>query len=219
MEYREEDYLMLSGIQHFQFCRRQWCLIHIEQLWAENLSTTEGKLAHENAHDPFFTESRKETIYSRAMPVHSRELGISGECDVVEFHKNPKGISIFGREGLYTVYPIEYKKGKSKQNNCDILQLTAEAMCLEEMFQTDIVEGALYFVQTRSRLKVTFTQELRKQVKDIFAEMHGYVARGYTAKATYTQSCKACSLYDLCLPQLIKQPSAKAYNTKNVETL
>ena len=57
MEYREEDFLMLSGIQHFTFCKRQWALIHIEQQWVENLRTVEGKIMHENAHKGVRTES------------------------------------------------------------------------------------------------------------------------------------------------------------------
>ena len=219
MEYKEEDYLMLSGIQHFQFCRRQWCLIHIEQLWDENLRTIEGKIVHENAHNPFFTESRKDKIYSRAMPIHSRSLGISGECDMVEFCKDKNGIPLFGREGLYSVYPIEYKKGKPKESDCDILQLAAEAMCLEEMFVTEINEGALYYAQTKSRAKVALTGDIKTRVKEIFSEMHSYMERGVTAKAKRSKSCKACSLYELCAPQLCTGRSAKAYILENVENV
>ena len=133
MEYDEEEYLMLSGIQHFAFCRRQWALIHIEQVWTENLRTAEGRLQHDNAHDPFFVENRKDKHIVRAMPVHSRVLGVSGECDVVEFEKSQVGIILFGKEGYYSVLPIEYKHGEPKHDDCDILQVVAQAMCLEEM--------------------------------------------------------------------------------------
>ena len=80
MEYTEDEYLMISGIQHFKFCRRQWALIHVEQQWAENVHTVTGELMHKKAHDPYLTEKRKDTIIVRALPVSSRELGISGEC-------------------------------------------------------------------------------------------------------------------------------------------
>lgn len=114
MEYAEDEYLMISGIQHFKFCRRQWALIHVEQQWAENVHTVTGELMHKKAHDPYLTEKRKDTIIVRALPVSSRELGISGECDVVEFQKCEDGIQLHGHRGLYSVFPVEYKKGKPK---------------------------------------------------------------------------------------------------------
>ena len=109
MEYKEDEYLMLSGIQHFKFCRRQWALIHIEQEWGENVHTVIGELMHKIVHDPYLREKRKDTIIVRALPVSSKTLGISGECDVVEFHKCQDGISLFGHRGLYSVFPVEYK--------------------------------------------------------------------------------------------------------------
>ena len=131
MEYREEDYLMISGIQHFQFCRRQWALIHIEQQWAENVHTVTGELMHKNAHDPYLTENRKDVLITRALPVSSRTLGASGECDVVEFRRSEDGVHLHGHRGLYNIYPIEYKKGKSKSSEEDILQLAAQTICLD----------------------------------------------------------------------------------------
>lgn len=110
--YKEEEFLQLSGIQHFAFCRRQWALAYIEMQWQENVRTVEGKILHENAHDPSIKEKRGDLLIVRAMSVHSREMGVSGECDVVEFHKTKDGISIAGREGNYSVVPVEYKRGK-----------------------------------------------------------------------------------------------------------
>ena len=110
MSYAEDDYLMISGIQHFKFCRRQWALIHIEQQWAENEHTVIGELMHKKAHDPYLTEKRKDVILVRALPVHSKEMGVTGECDVVEFHKCEDGVKLHGHRGLYLIYPIEYKK-------------------------------------------------------------------------------------------------------------
>ena len=130
MEYAEDDYLMLSGIQHFKFCRRQWALIHIEQQWAENVHTVVGELMHKKAHDPYLVEKRKDLLVARSLPIASRKMGISGECDVVEFHRCEDGIKLHGHRGNYSVYPIEYKKGKPKLTEEDRLQLAAQAMCL-----------------------------------------------------------------------------------------
>src|SRR5690625_2878855 len=131
--YKEEDYLMLSGIQHFVFCRRQWALIHIEQEWDENLLTIEGHHVHEKVDDVSFQEKRGDKLYIRALPIHSSTLGISGICDMVEFIKDENGVSIHGESDLYIPKPIEYKKGKPKKHEADILQLVAQVLCLEEM--------------------------------------------------------------------------------------
>lgn len=211
MEYQEEDYLMLSGIQHFAFCRRQWALIHIEQQWQENVRTFEGKIMHDNAHDPDFREKRKDALTVRAMKVFSRSMGISGECDVVEFHRSEEGITLQGCEGLFYVIPIEYKRGAPKQHDADELQLTAQAMCLEEMLVTQIEKGFLYYGETRHRMEVIFTPELREKVRKSFEEMHSYYKRSYTPKVKMNPSCKQCSLYDLCIPQFCKEISAAKY--------
>lgn len=211
MEYREEDYLMLSGIQHFAFCRRQWALIHIEQQWAENERTVEGNLVHKRAHDPFAAEKSKDVIVSRAMPVASRTMGVSGSCDIVEFCRAEDGVQLRGHRGLFHIFPVEYKRGKPKETNADLLQLTAQAMCLEEMFCTQIPEGAIFYSEIKRRVKVSFTEELREQVVRIFAEMHKYYDRKYTPRVKWSKSCNACSLKDLCLPKLGKASSAKQY--------
>ena len=170
--YPEEDWLALSGIQHFSFCKRQWALIHIEQLWSENYLTTAGHLEHERAHDYAASESRGDTLIMRDLRVYSRALGITGACDVVEFHKSNDGVPLHGRDGLWLPYPIEYKHGKSKTIDADRLQLCAEAD---------------------------------------FLQMHDLFFRGWTPKVKQTRSCSSCSLRDLCLPELRKVKSAKAY--------
>lgn len=162
--YKEEEFLQLSGIQHFAFCRRQWALAYIEMQWQENVRTVEGKILHENAHDPAIKEKRGDLLIVRAMPVHSREMGVSGECDVVEFHKVKDGISIAGREGSYSVIPVEYKRGKPKTDDSDILQVAAQALCLEEMLCCVIPYGYIYYGETRRRTKVEFTDEVREKV-------------------------------------------------------
>lgn len=212
--YDEDDFLQLSGIQHFAFCRRQWALAYIELQWKENVRTIEGHLLHEKAHDSTIVEKRGDLLISRAMPVHSRELGISGECDVVEFRKSENGVSLYGREGLYQITPIEYKRGSPKQNDVDVLQLTAQAMCLEEMLCCQIPTGYLYYGETRHREKVDISDELRSRTRQIFEEMHQYYTKRYTPKVKRTKSCNACSLKDLCVPALNGKKTAGAYIEK-----
>ncbi len=211
MEYGEDDYLMISGIQHFKFCRRQWALIHIEQQWAENIHTAVGELMHKKVHDPELREKRKGLIIARALPVSSRILGVSGTCDVVEFRQSEDGIRLHGHRGQYSVYPVEYKKGKPKLTEEDRLQLAAQAMCLEEMFSAQVPEGAVFYGETRRREPVAITEELRREVRRCFQEMHAYYERNYTPKVKYSKSCSACSLKEICLPRLGKSISVKSY--------
>ena len=189
MEYQEDDYLMISGIQHFQFCRRQWALIHIEQQWEENVHTAIGDLMHKKVHDPYLTEKRKGVLVVRALPVSSKSLGFSGECDVVEFHQADDGVKLHGHRGFYQIYPIEYKKGKPKSTEEDILQVTAQTMCLEEMFSAKIEKAALFYGETRRREDVIITGELRQQVKNMAEEMHRYYERRYTTRVRTGKRC------------------------------
>ena len=214
MEYTQDDYLMISGIQHFKFCRRQWALIHVEQQWAENIHTVVGELMHKKAHDPYLTEKRKDLLVVRSLPVASKVMGVSGECDVVEFHRCEDGIKLHGHRGTFLVYPIEYKKGKPKVTEEDKLQLVAQALCLEEMFSTNISEGALFYGETRRREVVIITEELRQEVIKMFQEMHQYFDRKYTPKVKYNKACNSCSLKDICLPKLEKSNSVEKYITQ-----
>ena len=217
MEYNEDDYLMISGIQHFKFCRRQWALIHIEQQWADNVHTVIGELMHKRVHDPYLREKRKDIVIARALPVSSRAMGVSGECDVVEFHRCDDGIRLHGHRGLFSVYPIEYKKGRSKLTEEDKLQLAAQAMCLEEMFSTEVPEGAIFYGESRRREIVDITSDLRTEDEKMFEEMHQYYNRHYTPKVKYSKSCNACSLKDICLPKLGKAISVKRYLDQMLE--
>ena len=209
--YEEDDFLQLSGIQHFAFCRRQWALAYIELQWAENVRTVEGKLLHEKAHDITSREKRGYGLSSRAMPVSSRRLGVSGECDVVEFHRAEDGISLHGYDGVFQVIPVEYKRGKPKEEHVDILQLTAQAMCLEEMLCCEIPFGYLYYGEIRRRERVDFSADIRKEVEEMFREMHSYFEKRYTPRVKWSKSCNACSLKDICLPVLGKKKSVKGY--------
>ena len=146
MEYPEEEYLMISGIQHFAFCRRQWALIHIEKVWQENLRTAEGRILHEKCHDACQKEKRGGLLISRGLRVFSRTMGVSGVCDVVEFHEAEEGAVLQKHPGFWVPYPVEYKHGDGKSLDADRLQLCAQAMCLEEMYCTDVSKGALFYL-------------------------------------------------------------------------
>jgi len=212
MAYNDEDeYLMLSGIQHFQFCKRQWALIHIEQQWEENVKTIEGQHLHRNADNPFTREKRGEKLIVRTMPVKSNELRITGVCDVVEFIKDKNGITIFGEEGKFMVYPVEYKRGKPKKDESDILQLTAQTICLEEMFACEITLGFLYYNEIRHRVEIPLTNEYKDKVRLIVTEMQDYYKRKHTPKVKTGKFCKSCSLQNVCLPNLMTKRSVKSY--------
>lgn len=209
--YEEDDYLMISGLQHFAYCRRQWALIHIEQQWAENERTIDGQLFHKKAHDAGSTEKRGDLIITRGLHIKSAILGVSGTCDIVEFHRSEQGITLFSFEGRWQPYPVEYKKGEPKENNADAIQLCAQALCLEEMLLCDIPEGSLFYGQNRRRTRVEFTEELREQVKSMAAEMHDLWKKGYTPKVKPNKGCNACSLKEICVPRLSKSKLVSSY--------
>lgn len=219
MAFNEEDWLQLSGLQHFAFCSRQWALIHIENQWAENFRTVDGDLMHEHVHDQEFRESRGERLIVRGLAIHSAELGISGQCDAVEFHRDPDGVPLQGREGLWRPYPVEYKRGKPKEYRADELQLCAQAMCLEEMLCCTIPEGALYYGEPRRRTVVQLTPELRRQIQDSLSEMHELFKKRYTPRVKPSKACNACSLKELCLPKLMSRKKVADYLTAAMEEL
>lgn len=217
MNWPEEDWLQLSGLQHFAFCRRQWALIHIESQWAENYRTVDGSLMHKHVHNQSFRESRGDLLIIRGLAVHSARLGVSGQCDAVEFRRDPEGIPLQGREELWLPYPVEYKRGKPKEHDADELQLCAQAMCLEEMLCCPVPAGALYYGEPRRRTVVEFTPELRKQVEDSLSEMHRLFQRRYTPKVKASKACNACSLKELCLPRLMNREKVSAYLDRAAE--
>lgn len=217
MTYSEEEFLQISGLQHFKFCRRQWALIHIENQWKENYRTTDGEIFHEKTHDGSKSESRGDVLILRDIRVFSARLGVSGACDTVEFNRNENGVQIHGRDGLWVPFPIEYKRGRPKTDTEDALQLCCQAMCLEEMLCCEITRGALYYGETRHRQTVEFTSELRQEVERSLAEMHEFYERGYTPKVKPTKACNACSLKDLCVPRLMKKKSVAEYLQQGME--
>jgi CRISPR-associated exonuclease Cas4 len=215
--YPEDAFLQLSGIQHFIFCPRQWGLIHLEQQWAENVRTTEGKILHERAHDGSLSEKRGDLLILRDLRVHSHRLGVSGACDVVEFYACRDGISLARWEGRWRPFPVEYKRGRPKKHQADVLQLCAQAICLEEMLCCTIEAGAIYYAEIKRRQEVYFSPELRKTVEETLSQMQDYAARGHTPRAKPSRSCNACSMINICLPKLRRCPSAQSYLCSAVE--
>lgn len=186
--YAESDYIMLSALQHYQFCPRQCALIHIERQWAENRFTAEGNILHERA-DSKTSERSGSVRIVRTLPVCSRHYGLSGQADVVEFHADG------------TVFPVEYKRGRPKKDFCDAVQLCAQALCLEEMLGKDILSGALYYGQKKRRKEIVFDEDLRALTRKTIRATHQLIRSGLTPRADYGKKCDSCSLLNLCLPK------------------
>lgn len=190
--YNEDDLLMLSALQHLLFCPRQCALIHIEQLWAENRFTAEGRILHERVHTAG-RESRQKIRIEYDLPIRSLQLGLIGRADVVEFHRQS--------DDSWLPYPVEYKRGRPKKDDTDRVQLCAQAMCLEEMLHTRIISGALYYGKKKCRLIVDLSPELRQTTKKTAMALHELVAKGKTPLPQYSRRCDSCSFIRLCLPQ------------------
>jgi len=197
-----DDYILISGIQHFAFCPRQWALIHIERLWSENFLTAQGRLLHDKVDDPWFNELRKGKVISRSMPIRSDKLRMQGVADIVELTKDEKGSVVPGRTGLWTLLPVEYKRGKPKSEDCDKLQLCAQAICLEEMLNTEVAQGEIFYGQIRRRSEVVFDEKLRDEVVRSAEEMHRMLTENELPPARKENRCRACSLIDECHPEL-----------------
>ncbi|MEK8126503.1 CRISPR-associated protein Cas4 [Paenibacillus filicis] len=205
--YEDDEFLMISGIQHYAFCRRQWGLIHMEQQWAENVLTYEGTQMHKRADDPYLSELRGDVLVSRAMPLVSPTLGLYGVSDVVEFHavadtEEPNKVRLKGRRGWWIPFPVEYKRGKPKQGDCDEVQLCAQAIALEDMLGVRVDEGALFYGERERRVSVRFDKSLRTRVHELAADMHRDFAISLTARAIYAPKCTSCSLESLCQPKM-----------------
>lgn len=203
--YTDDELLSLSGIQHFCFCRRQWALIHVEQQWLDNLRTQEGHFVHERVDDPFFNESRGDVVVSRAFPLVSYTLGLTGIADVIEFIRSDAGIPVPDRDGRWLIRPVEYKRGKPKIDERDEVQLAAQVMCLEEMFGVHIDAADFYYNEIRRREHVAITDELRNRVRSLAGEMHTIFRNGITPEAETGKHCSLCSLADICVPKLTKK--------------
>jgi CRISPR-associated exonuclease Cas4 len=195
--YAEEDFIQLSALQHFIFCPRQCALIHIEQLWSENVLTAEGRIMHENVHKEFSGNVANVKI-TRGMPLNSFSLGLSGKADVVEF------VNLMD-EKRCRPYPVEYKRGKPKADNSDKVQLCAQGICIEEMMDLEVPEGALFYGKTRHRSTVIFNDSLREETEKISLELHKFIKEGKTPLPSYSKKCDPCSFFNECLPKILSK--------------
>jgi len=203
--YEIDDLIFLSALNHYLYCPRRCALIHIEQLWSENLFTAEGRIMHDKADSNKF-ESRGNVRIDYSVPLRSLRLGLVGKADVVEFHKHGD---------MWIPFPVEYKRGKPKMDDCDKVQLCAQAICLEEMLNIEIREGALFYGQTRRREDVVFDKTLRMETEDTAKKVHELIESGITPRAEYSKKCKLCSLLNICLPKA--NSKASSYLAKAME--
>jgi len=213
-EYTEDDMLMLSGIQHFAFCPRQWALIHINQQWDDNRLTAEGELLHQHVDDPFYRQKNGSIICLRSVSIASRQLGLYGVSDIIELHPSStpdNAITHPTYPGYWTPFPIEYKHGKPKNDSTDIVQLAAQALCLEEQYNIRIAEGAIFYGETCRRELVTFDDELRNEVTTLSNSMHQIFESGVIPQATKQPKCRSCSLRDICMPETSYSKAASNY--------
>jgi len=205
--YKDDELLMLSGIQHIAFCERQYALAYIEMQWVENVYTVEGHHLHERVDDPFEKENRPGITILRSLSLVSRKLGLYGIADVVELQKtnaaNSMGVEITGIPGKWLLVPVEYKRGKPKPDERDDVQLCAQAVCLEEMYKTEIEKGFLYYGETRHRHEVKFGSNLRKLVEQYSQHMHELFKNGTTPLPVNKPHCRSCSLNEICLPKAL----------------
>lgn len=180
--------VLLSALNHYLYCERRCALIHVEGVFRENTFTVEGSLRHEAADTPGY-ETEPGVRVTRALPVFSTELGLSGTADIVEF-----------RGGV--PYPVEYKRGKRRAWDNDDVQLCAQALCLEEMFQSRVEEGAVFHAASRRRRKVLFGEPLRRLTRDTVEAVRRLLMERKLPRAVYKPQCEGCSLRPECLPEL-----------------
>ena len=228
--YTEDDLLPISALQHLAFCERQWALIHLEGMWAENPLTVEGRILHERA-DETETEVRGNLRTARGLRLRSLSLGLTGRADVVEFHRLSKleekrsaqapprtSLPLEGASGLWKPFIVEYKRGKPKIDRCDEVQLCAQALCLEEMLEILIPAGALFYGKPRRRYDVAFDESLRKETENLSVRLHELSNASKTPPAQPSKRCKNCSLNNVCLPEALgRRRDVKGYLAKAIE--
>lgn len=200
--YPEDSFILISALQHYAYCPRQCALIHVEDAWRENVYTVRGGILHEKVDtDTYETRGTLKTI--RGLRIHSARLGITGRCDVVELSG--------GDSGGQTVTPVEYKAGQPKEDDIDKIQLCAQALCLEEMLNTTITQGAFFYGKIRRRDRVEIDKTLRARTEETIAAVHELVDKQRIPTAQYSDKCKHCSLEEICMPKAMNERKLKEY--------
>ena len=203
--YSEDDMLMLSGIQHYRFCPRQWALIHLEQQWDDNRLTIEGQLLHKHVDDPFYRQKCGNHITLRSVNIASRELGLYGISDAIELLPSDDITDTIQHPkypGHWLPVPVEYKHGKPKKNEVDEVQLAAQAMCLEEMYSIHVSYGAFFYGEIRHRVEVEITPRMRDIVRECARAMHAIYQSRQIPMVSKGKHCDKCSLKNICLPEI-----------------
>lgn len=215
---KEGRFFPLSAVNHYSFCPRRCALVHSECIWSENYFTTSGKELHVKV-DAGGSESRKDRRFVRSFRLFSRELGVSGIADVVEFRQDDEaGASILGWPGRWMPYPVEYKWGTAKNEVPYKRQLCAQAICLEELFHVRIHEGALYVGVEKHRRPVILDEPLRSDTKSVCIAIRRMLESGETPSAQFAPYCKSCSLVDDCMPKLSHR-SAKCWLEQELKAI
>ena len=207
----EWDAIPLSRLSHAGYCLRRAALLTNEQLWNENADTAKGRVEHSRVHDQRI-EKRGDMLYLYEYEVFSQHLGINGKCDCIEAIKSDVGCMIPAVDFPVKLYPVEHKHGKLRDEEEYEIQLCAQAMCLEEMYHTEIQEGAIFYTSSHRRQMVSFNAELRKKVYDIIQSLEDIRKNFIIPPAQYSPKCQRCSMHDLCMPDTGR--SAKEYCTK-----
>ncbi|MDO8445422.1 MAG: CRISPR-associated protein Cas4 [Deltaproteobacteria bacterium] len=183
------DPIMISALEHYSYCPRQCALIHLERVWDENIYTMRGRDVHENvdAESSRMVESVK---YERALPIWSRRLNLTGKADMVEFYDK-------------VPYPVEYKSGRHRAGHHEVLQLLAQAVCLEEMLDVKVEKGAIYWHGSRERKEIVFSDSMRVHLEEVVAAVHQMIAGHTVPPPVNDKRCKDCSLKESCLPHVV----------------
>ena len=205
------DYLPLSLLSQIDYCRRRAALLLNEQVWVENVDTAKGRAEHERVHDQR-VERRGDSLKLYEYTVFSDALGVWGKCDCIEAQRWGDGCRIKAADFPVSLYPIEYKHGSVREEQSYLIQLCAQAMCLEEMFSTNIPCGALFFISSHRRMEVEFSQKLRADVKERAALLRKLWEEQEIPRAEYRAKCKRCSVREYCMPEV--KTSARDYCQK-----
>lgn len=213
MPYSDDDCIAISGLQHLAFCKRQWGLIHLNQEWAENYLTAQGKIMHERV-DSGYQEFRRGVRQYSGLHIHNSELGLYGRMDVLEIEKTEGpnvDIPWIGLSGNWKLRPVEFKHGKPKEHDADLVQLCAQALCLEEMTGLKVNEGSIYYCEIRRRTEYEFDEQIRSRTVNLAKEAHALIKSGKLPSVEDGHNCKACSLKDFCQPNACDNKKIDSY--------
>ena len=218
-KFDERERMAISAIKQYTSCKRRFALMSLNCDWGENYTIVKGDILHQRVNDPYFNEKRVGIYTSRSVPVFSKSLNLYGIADIVEFIQDEKGVKLKGKKGLWKINPIEYKNGKPEKSNADNYQLCAQALCLEEMFQTSIKSGDIFYGKIKRRVKVELTEDLIRRVKDQIYNMVMLLKDQKIPNKPKGQNCSLCSLIDVCLPKVFSDQKGFRDQVRDLSTV